>query len=196
MKRREAIKGLGMSLGLVVATPTVISLLQSCKSDPKIDWTPNFLSPEEGLTIKKIVGLILPGTDALPSATEVNIPEFIDKYLSVLAGNEEKKSYKTGIAAITNALGGSPQKTSDDDYTNLLTKYLSADQEEKEAFKQKEEDNLILQTLYKIRDKAIWGYRNSQKVGMEILAYDPIPGVYNGCIPLEEATGGKAWSLK
>jgi hypothetical protein len=42
---------------------------------------------------------------------------------------------------------------------------------------------------------SIWAYKTSQKIGEEVLAYDPIPGKLQGCISLEEATGGKVWSL-
>jgi len=49
--------------------------------------------------------------------------------------------------------------------------------------------------LTNLRSMAIWSYKTSQTVGEEILAYEPIPGRQEGCIDLEEATGGKAWSL-
>ncbi|RLD77819.1 MAG: gluconate 2-dehydrogenase subunit 3 family protein, partial [Bacteroidetes bacterium] len=50
-------------------------------------------------------------------------------------------------------------------------------------------------TLTNLRTMTIWAYKTSEKVGEEILAYDPIPGDFHGCISLEETTKGKAWSL-
>ena len=41
----------------------------------------------------------------------------------------------------------------------------------------------------------IRAYRGSELVGEQYLAYDPIPGRQVGCIDLEEATGGRIWSL-
>ncbi len=187
MKRREALKGLGMSFGLVVATPTVISLLQSCKSDPKIDWTPEYFTPQEGQAIKRLVGLILPSAANAPSATEVNVPEFIDKYAAVVANKEDQQNFKKGLTAIIEA--------SDGDYDKLLAKYLKAKPDQIKSFQENEEEKVVYEALIGLRGISIWGYRNSRKVGMEILAYDPIPGVIEPCLTLEEATGGKAWSL-
>jgi len=39
----------------------------------------------------------------------------------------------------------------------------------------------------------LFGYYTSEKVGEEILSYDPVPGVFQGCIPLSDV--GNAWSL-
>ncbi len=49
MDRRKALKKIGLSFGYVVATPTVISLLQSCKNDTKnlTTWVPKFFSNDE-----------------------------------------------------------------------------------------------------------------------------------------------------
>lgn len=193
MNRREAIKGLGLSVGLVVATPTVISLLQSCKNDPKIEWIPEFFSKNEGVAIKRLIGLILPKTDTLPGANEVNVPQFIDKFGSMAVNKEEQSSYKSGLDAITKALEKSPVSASDKDYSNLLTKYLKTTPEQVKSFK--EDEKTVYDALMKLRGMAIWGYKNSKKVGTEVLAYDPIPGTYNGCVSLQEATGGKLWSL-
>lgn len=77
MNRRDAIKNLGLSLGFVVVTPTVISLLNSCKADPV--WLPEYFSQNEGYLIQSLVDIILPETDT-PSASQVNVPQFIDVY--------------------------------------------------------------------------------------------------------------------
>lgn len=46
-----------------------------------------------------------------------------------------------------------------------------------------------------LRGLAIWGYKTSEYVGEEVLAYLPVPGEYIGCADAEELTQGKAWSL-
>tara|TARA_R110002049_G_scaffold308754_1_gene513872 strand:- start:10373 stop:10579 length:207 start_codon:yes stop_codon:yes gene_type:complete len=54
-------------------------------------------------------------------------------------------------------------------------------------------------TLYKfllsLRYYTLFGYYTSKKVGEEVLAYDPVSGVYNGCAPLNDVSKGKAWAL-
>ena len=47
MKRREAIKNIGLTTGFVISAPGILSLLQSCKADAET-WTQSFLSEDEG----------------------------------------------------------------------------------------------------------------------------------------------------
>ena len=57
-------------------------------------------------------------------------------------------------------------------------------------------DNYLLyKFLFSIRYFTLFGYFTSERVGKEITVYDAIPAVYKGCISLEEATKGKAWTL-
>jgi hypothetical protein len=44
-----------------------------------------------------------------------------------------------------------------------------------------------------LKSMILWGYFTTEKVGEEILSYDPVPGEFKGCIPLSEV--GNAWSL-
>jgi hypothetical protein len=44
MDRRVALKNMGMALGYTVATPTLISLMQSCQQDTGPDWTPDLFT--------------------------------------------------------------------------------------------------------------------------------------------------------
>ena len=192
MDRRKALKGLGLSLGYVVATPSVFSLLQSCKNDPQISWTPQFFSSNESFILEKLIDLILPKTTSSPGALDVNIPQFIDAYTNEVSSKEEQGNFKKGIATISDSLGKSPNNEA---FESLLTKYLKADQKGKEVFSKNEDDTLTLKTLTNLRTMTIWAYKTSEKVGEEILAYDPIPGDFLGCISLEETTKGKVWSL-
>ena len=79
------------------------------------------------------------------------------------------------------------------DYDKLLAKYLRTTKAEQEVFI--EGDNLTFMALVDLRNTTVWAYRKSEEIGKNVMAYDPIPGVQLGCIPLEEATGGKRWSL-
>jgi len=196
MNRREALKGLGLSLGYVVATPAVISILQSCKNDvQKTTWKPHFFSVDEGIVISNLVNLILPKTENLPGAEDVNVAQFIDTYTDKVLNKKEQVGHKKGMAAIINSLKKPVKKLTSKDYDALLSKFLRAKNNEIEKFKSNENDVIILENLKWLRAMTIWTYKNSQLIGEEVLAYDPIPGIQLGCITVEEATGGKAWSL-
>lgn len=199
MDRRKALKNIGLSLGYVAVTPTVISLLQSCKNDTKdlAKWIPEFLSNDEGTVLKNLVDLILPKTDNLPGAIELNIHKFLDLYMAKTYDDDEQKETKKGINAIVSGLditeNNPPSNIKTETYDTFLAKYLRATKEEKKAFT--ENDNVILGTLGGLRSITVWAYKTTEEIGENVLAYDPIPGVQIGCVPLEEATGGKEWSL-
>jgi hypothetical protein len=196
MNRREALKGLGLSLGYVVATPAVISILQSCKNDvQKNKWKPQFYSEDEATVISNLVNLILPKTDNLPGAEDVNVTQFIDTYDDKVTVKKGQEKHKKGVAAIINSLYKPVADLMTEDYDALLSKFLRAKETEIEVFKNDENDAMVLEMLIWLRRATIWTYKNSQLIGEEVLAYDPIPGNQLGCISLEEATGGRAWSL-
>ncbi len=189
MDRREALKGIGLSLGYLIGTPAVISLLQSCSNEPKTSWEPVFFNEEQSSVLQKLVDLILPATEKYPGAAELGIPRFIDLYFKKVSDKKEQESFRKGFSLITKEL----INASDKDYHRLLTKYLKATPEETISFKN--DDESIYHLLTDLRKITIWAYKATEQVGEKILSYDPIPGKYKACISLEEATGGKAWSL-
>ena len=195
MDRRKALKNIGLSLGYIVATPTVISLLQSCKNDTKNEvlWKPEFFSSDEGTVLKNLVDLILPKTDNLPGAIELNIHKFLDLYFAKVYSDKEQKETKSGVKAMSKEMKKPVSSLKSEDYDMLLAKYLRATTKEKEAFS--ENDNIILSTLSGLRSITVWAYKTTEEIGENVLAYDPIPGEQKGCVSLEETTGGMAWSL-
>src|SRR5690606_7009814 len=94
--RRKAIRNMGLSLGYIVAAPTLISLVQSCKQDAAVAWTPEFLTQEEGTVLKKLIDIILPKTDT-PAASEVQVHIFIDRFVNQILEKEQKELFKMGM---------------------------------------------------------------------------------------------------
>ncbi len=200
MNRRDVLKGLGLTLGYTVATPSIMSLLHSCKTEPKI-WVPQFFSITEGVVLTSLVDLILPKTKSSPGALEVNVPEFIDLFVFKVYEDEEKIKFKMGMEFILKALNITNDDASiltTENYDNLLTKYLRASKEQQIFYHSKDnEDNeaaIVFYTLENIRNTSVWAYKTSKKIGEDVLAYDPVPGEQLGCAPTEHLTGGKAWS--
>lgn len=215
MDRRKALKNMGMSLGYVVATPTLLSIVQSCKTEPDITWTPDFFTKEEGAVITTLVDLILPKTDT-PSASDVQVDIFIDRFAMDVMEKEQqdfmkmsmgkfldkalKNSGKENIADLSSEdlepVLSSSLKYSKDDRTKMfesITTYSEALAEGKES----ELDDEISRFAFadNLRGLTIWGYKASEYVGEEVLAYLPVPGEYIACGDEQELTGGKAWSL-
>ena len=198
MKRREALKNLGLATGFVVASPSIISLLQSCTAEANT-WTPVFLSVEEGVVLTNLVDIILPKTD-IPSATEVNVPQFIDKYVHEVLDDESQAQIKTAFGAIISILKHNAEdkieKVTENDYKALLDNHMLLENEvdsEREA-NPDSKDMTKSEFLNNVKWMTINAYKTTQEIGENVLAYDPVPGAYF-CGDLQELTGGKSWSL-
>ncbi|MBO3098365.1 gluconate 2-dehydrogenase subunit 3 family protein [Gelidibacter pelagius] len=200
MNRREALKGLGLSLGYVIATPTLLGMLQSCSTKAE-KWTPLFHSENQAYVLERLVDLILPKTKDTPGALDVHVPKFIDLYVHEALTDEDKDIYRLGFGAVMSELGilnqaidpEQPITLKDEDYDAILSKYLRISKAQRIAYI--EAQDIVFMTLSRIRDQSVWAYRTSKEIGTNVLVYDPVPGQQKGCISVEEATGGRAWSL-
>lgn len=189
MNRRNALKNMGKAMGYAVATPTILSILQSCKQEVSITWVPEFFSLDEAKMVEGFADLIIPKTD-IPGAKELNVAKFIDMYANEVISIDEGKEIKSKAATTLIELGGADVST--DKYDALLAKYLKATDSEKDAFN--EEEKSVSEFVNQVKGMTVWGFKTSEEIGENVMAYDPIPGAYIGCESLEELTGGKAWS--
>ncbi|SKB52830.1 gluconate 2-dehydrogenase subunit 3 family protein [Maribacter arcticus] len=215
MDRRRVLKNMGLSLGYMVATPTLLGIVQSCKSEPVITWTPEFLTQDEGNVLTKLVDIIIPKTDTL-SASEVNVNIFIDKFANDVMEKEQQDFFKMSMGKfLDKALADSGKekaadltaedlepvlasslKYSKDDQIKMndsITSYTEALVEGKTSALDDETTRFAFAN--NLRGLTIWGYKASEYVGEEVLAYLPVPGEYIACGDVQELTGGKAWSL-
>jgi len=195
MDRRKALKNMGLSLGYAVATPTLISIMQSCKDTaPELEWTPDFFTKDEGSILTHLVDLILPKTDT-PSASEVQVNLFIDKFINEVMEKEQQDFVKMTMGEdleppLATALKVSkPQEALNQ---QALEEYMEAS---KEGDPGDLNDELAAYAFAsQLRGMTVWGYKTSEYVGKKVLAYLPLPGEYIGCGDVETLTGGKAWS--
>ena len=215
MDRRKALKNMGLAMGYTVATPTLLSIMQSCKGEAVATWTPEFFTPAEGGTLTKLVDIILPKTDT-PSAAELQVDVFIDKlamdvmekdqqdFLRMAMGKFTDKALQdSGKSKVEDLMAedlepvlASSLKYSKEDEAKMfesITSYTEAVAEGKEATLDDETSRFAFAN--NLRGLAIWGYKTSEYVGEEVMAYLPVPGEYIPCGDVQELTGGKAWSL-
>ena len=199
MKRREALKNIGLTTGFFVATPTIISLLQSCTSDIKT-WTPEFLTTEQGAVLNKLTDIILPKTEGLPSATELNVPQFIDKYCKEVLDDVDQTKVKTAFSTIISLLKPNPEdnidKVTEANYKTLLDDYMLVKGEIDVERKDNPESLEYTKSefLNSLKWMTITAYLTTEQIGETVLKYDPVPSAYY-CGDMQELTGGKAWSL-
>lgn len=154
MDRRQALRNLGWGAGALVATPTIMSLLQSCKNEPS--WTPAFLTAGQGHALKTMVNLIIPADEEMAGAEELGVHQFIDAYWDqCLAPNKvgleddytkvsvtsEQQFIKDAFANLETSFQNTYEKElgegTVEEYDELLAAYLKASMEEQESHQMK-----------------------------------------------------------
>jgi hypothetical protein len=215
MDRRKALRNMGLALGYTVATPTLISIVQSCKNETELAWTPDFFTKDEGAALTKLVDIIIPKTDT-PSASETQVHLFIDRFSEqvmkpqqqeflrrsmerflekALKDSGKEKAGDLTAEELESVLADALKSTPEDQTKNYVAidQYNDAISEGKEALL---EDGISrFAFASNLRGLTIMGYKTSEYVGEEVLKYLSIPGEYIACGDLQELTGGKAWSI-
>ena len=201
MERRDALKNLGLSIGGITMSSTVVGLLQSCSGKSNLSWNPEIFDSQEAELITKTLEVILPKTEDIPGATELNLTQFIDGYIKHVSGSKEQKSIKKlaeKYLSTTKATLGK-KNVSDmtlDDIDSRLAYYLKADKSQIDQWSNEDSDDASnYNFLNSLRSRGVSAFKMSEYIGEKVLAYSPIPGQQIGCVDLNEATGGKAWSI-
>ncbi|WP_091864998.1 gluconate 2-dehydrogenase subunit 3 family protein [Pricia antarctica] len=215
MERRKALRNMGLALGYTVATPTLLSIMQSCQNETVLEWTPDFFTPDQGSVLTKLVDIIIPKTDT-PSASETQVHLFIDRFTDQVMEPQQQDFVKMSLGRfMEKALKDSNKEKAGELTAEELepvlaaalkatpenqTKNFEAIQQYQEAISEGQEallDDTISRFAFanNLRGLTIMGYKTSEFVGEEVLAYLPVPGEYIPCGDLQELTGGKAWSI-
>ena len=210
MNRRTALKNLTMSLGYTVAAPTIFNMLSSCTAKAEA-WVPLFLSPEEKHLVTHLVDIILPASDT-PGALDVNVPQFLDLMYNDIENKENQDIFKKGASVFAgkfkSQFASEVIEGDKNQFETLLASYFNiSDEETKAVLKEQRlpienvtdsqiENYALYKFLLSVKEYTLFGYFTSEKVGEEVLNYDPVPGVFIACTTVDEATtNGKAWSL-
>lgn len=207
MNRREALKGMSLSLGYVVAAPVVMSLLESCKGET-LKWTSLFLNDDEKNMAVHLVDIILPTSD-LPGGLELNLPQFIDLMCNDVMTEPDKDAFHKGSRVFSDRFSKrfnkEITKAKKKEVLEVFGAYFDKTPQESKIILEEQkkgieeispegmDDYLLYKYLMAVRSFSLLGYFTSEKIGKEVLNFDPIPGVWKPCIPVEEV--GNAWTI-
>ena len=215
MQRRTALKNIGLSLGALTLSSTVVGLFESCQTGTAA-WQPEFLSLEQADLVDKIMDVILPTTENIPGAKDLNLTQFLDGYMAKVSSPEDKEFTLLGLPLVSKLMleaSGKSQvsELTSQDIDDQLNLFLRADPATKEsrqndlnswaeALENGEqisvpEEGVVQTMLNSIRDLSVFAFKNSELIGETVLAYRPVPGKQQGCVSVSDATGGRAWSL-
>lgn len=201
MDRRAILKYTAYVTGYAITAPLTSAFLSGCKAEPAApDYVPSFLSEATYLNLQAVVNTLLPPTST-PGAVEIGVPAFMDLVLDKYTEEKDRQKmmagFETWLTTVQSAAGTPYHALAAAEQLRLLN---ALDQEAiatAESLEGQTLDAEELETLQpwwlEMKALAINGYFASEKIGTEVLAYAPVPGPYQGCIPLSEV--GKAWSL-
>lgn len=197
MNRRNALRKTAILAGTAAAAPSLLSLLQSCKEQSRLNWQPVFLSEDQARFISAFVDTILPKTET-PGGLDVKTDIFIDL---VYAKVYDKKAQENVVAEIEK-FNATCKDRFGDVFADLSPEDKMAMLKAADAESGKFNGNVWGTAVGKqepvgfyrsLKSMTLSGYFSSEEIGKNYLSYDPIPGEYLGCIPLSDV--GNSWSL-
>ncbi len=197
MNRRNALRKTAILAGTATVAPSLLSLLQSCKEQSRLNWQPVFLSEDQARFISAFVDTILPKTET-PGALDVKTDIFIDL---VYAKVYDKKAQENVVAEIEK-FNATCKERFGDVFADLSPEDKAAMLKAADAESGKFNGNVWGTAVGKqepvgfyrsLKSMTLSGYFSSEEIGKNYLSYDPIPGEYLGCIPLSDV--GNSWSL-
>ncbi len=205
MNRREILRYAAYATGMAVTAPFASAFLVSCKRDEAVAagvvaYVPTFFTAEEYQFISTFSDTILPKTDT-PSASEVGVPEMIDKVVGQVYGAEAQTKTREGLTLLMQKLNAEKAdggfvameeaarlaflQAQDDYFKNPTTDWEALG----------EEATSIKDAYFTLKQATISYYFTSEEVATKQLVYLPVPGPYIACGDLQELTGGKAWAI-
>ena len=206
MKRRTAIRNIGIGMGASVSMGTFLSMISSCKSEPSTttvagnEWTASFLTDKAQCAfVENLSDIIFPATDS-PGAKEAGVIKYIDLVVNKIYTSEEKARFKKGletcIETVESEQGGKFSDLGTDKLTAFLESHIGSkankaahdarkemlDEKEAPADAAAQKEYYLYNFLNAVKSLTVGGYFGSELVATKHMVYNPVPGPYEGCI--------------
>ena len=188
--RREAIRRAALLAGVVVAPEWLLAVdpaFAKAQTGTQVSPAPQGprLTSAHAAIAGAVADRILPRTDT-PGAADVGVPAFIDRLYGEFMTAAERQMLTDGLTAVDaaarSAHGGAFNTLSADRQDALLRTIALAEEGKPAGF------------FRLIRAATILGYFTSEQVGRKVLHYDPVPGRYDGCVPIDQV-GRRNWTI-
>lgn len=177
--RREAIRRAALLAGVALAPEWLMAVGQA---GPAAQGSR--LTPAQAAIAGAVADRIIPRTDT-PGAADVGVPAFIDLLYAEFMTPAERKMLAEGLDSVdaaAKAAHGGPFTTLAVDRQDTVLRGIARAEEGKDQgfFRQ-------------IRAATVLGYFTSEPVGRSVLHYDPVPGRYDSCVPIDQV-GRRNWT--
>jgi len=193
MNRRDVIKNSLLFAGYTISAASLQSIVQSCSTADSGGWKPAFFSKDQMDFISAVFDTIIPDTPDSPGAVALGV----DKFLDTVAAEVMSKS---SAEKLSNQLNSFKQQVENETGSKMVSisdeaklSYFSSLNLEEIA--KSNEDPTYTSTFLMMKEMVIGAYYATETIAKEVLVFNPVPGPYKGCVPVEEATGGKTWAL-
>jgi len=192
--RREALRRAALLLGGALSASTVAGVLAGCEArrTPDGAWAPRALSSEQLDLVATIAEHILPETDT-PGARAVGVHRFIDAMLADSFPDEERRHFLAGLSDVD----ARAQRSCGRAFLRCATLEQRAvlDQLDREAFAATASppDRLPVPFFRTMKELTLVGYYTSEVGATRELRHAPVPGRFEGCVPLDQI--GRAWAV-
>lgn len=183
--RKEAIKRTGLLLGGVIFAPNILGVLNGCTATPG-DWDPVLFSAGQARLVTSFTDVILPA-DETPAASEVGVPEFIETMINEVYSEEQRQLFLDGL----DSFAADYESEHDEEF-------YDGSEEEKYEFTYQKNRNAIEENsdndpfFLQFKELTMLGYFTSEVGATQVLRYEAVPGMYDGCMPLDEV--GRTWA--
>jgi glucoside 3-dehydrogenase (cytochrome c) hitch-hiker subunit len=184
--RREALRRAALVLGGALSASTVAGVLAGCEARPGAAgaWTPRALTAEQLELVATIAEHILPETDT-PGARAVGVHRFIDVMLAESHTAPERQRFLAGLADVDaraqRACGRAFLQCAPTEQRTLL------EQLDREALAATPD---FFRTM---KELTLVGYYTSEIGVTRELRHARVPGRFEGCVPLTEAS--RTWAV-
>jgi len=189
--RREALRRAALLLGGALAAPAIAGVLAGCEARrvPDSAWAPRALTPAQAELVATVAEHILPETDT-PGARAVGVHRFIDAVLAESYPAPERERFLAGLAD----LDARAQRSCGRPFLQCATQTQRTllDQLDHEAFVATPERDEVpfFRTL---KELTLLGYYTSEIGATRELHNLPVPGRFEGCVPLAQV--GRTWAV-
>ncbi len=182
MQRRQILRYAAYVTGAAITAPFAGAFLTACARD-EVQQAANdqqryFFAEKDFSFLQSFLDTLLPTTDS-PSATEVGVADMIDATAGLIYSPKQQSEFKTRFST--------------------LRSWMTEQSDMAGAFAKLEKENTgasteVTEAYHDLKQQAISFYLATEPVATEFLNYLPVPGPYQGCIPVSEVDH-KAWAL-
>jgi hypothetical protein len=177
--RREAIRRAALLAG-VALSPEWLSLAGHAQAPAAA----TYLTPAQRALVSAAAERILPRTDT-PGAIDVGVPAFIDRFYGEFMSPAERELLVSALDAIEQGATAAHKAT----FAALPAAQQDAVLKGVATAQQGRDPS----PFGHLRSVTVLGYFTSEEVGKRVLHYDPVPGAYDGCVPIDQV-GRRNWT--